>query len=175
MNEYVIKIATLDEIIRRMDYLIEIHPGNNLWVVAKENAIRGFHEKSKIMYIGVLNGEIICEATAYIKEEAFVGDINNTDKLLTDDRGYLSAFRTNKEYQGQGYFSKLYKYMEEDLRNRGYKELCLGVEPCEVKNMQIYFKYGFTNYIKTNIEYLPGKDINSKPIEEIVNYYYKEI
>ena len=62
-----------------------------------------------------------------------------------------------------------------DLRNRGYKELCLGVEPCEVKNMQIYFKYGFTNYIKTNIEYLPGKDINSKPIEEIVNYYYKEI
>ena len=175
MNEYVIKIATLEEIEKRMDYLIEIHPNNNLWVVAKENAIRGFNEQSKIMYIGILNGEIICEATAYIKEDAFVGDIKNTEELLSDKRCYLSAFRTNKEYQGNGYFSKLYKYMEEDLKEKGYKELCLGVEPSEVKNMQIYFKYGFTNYIKTTIESYPAIDENSNPEDVIVSFYYKEI
>lgn len=173
--EYVIKIATLDEIIKRMDYLIETHPGNNIWVVAKENAIRGYHEGSKIMYIGILDGEIISEATAYIKEEAFVGDIKDTENLLLDERVYLSAFRTNPEYRGQGYFSKLFKFMENDLKSRGYKEMSLGVEPCEVKNMMIYFNYGFTNYIKTNIEYLPAKDEFSKPIEEFVNYYYKRL
>ena len=175
MENYICKIATLDEIIKRMDYLIEIHPNNNIWVVAKENAVRGYNEGSKLMYIGLLNDEIICEATAYINESAFVGDIKETANLLSDDRAYLSAFRTNKEHQGKGYFSELYKYMENDLKKRNYIELSLGVEPCEVKNMQIYFKYGFTNYIKTTIEYLPAIDENSKPKEEIINYYYKRI
>lgn len=172
---YVCKIATLDEIIKRMDYLIEIHPNNNLWIKAKENAIRGYKEKSKIMYIGLLNDEIICEATAYVNELAFIGDIKNTENLLSKERAYLSAFRTNKEYENNGYFSKLYKYMEKDLKEKGYKELSLGVEPNEIRNILIYFKYGFTNYIKTTIESLPGSTNNSKPIEEIVNFYYKKI
>ena len=30
--------------------------------------------------------EIICEATAYINESAFVGDIKETANLLSDDR-----------------------------------------------------------------------------------------
>ena len=169
---YICKIASLDEIIKRMDYLIKTHPNNNLWIEAKENAIRGYKEKSKIMYIGILNDEIICEATAYINELAFIGDIKNTENLLSNERAYLSGFRTNKEYENKGYFSKLYKYMEKDLIKKGYKELSLGVEPSEIRNIQIYFKYGFTNYIKTTIEYLPG---NSKPIEEIVNFYYKKL
>lgn len=175
MENFVIKIANLDEITKRMDYLIDTHPNNNVWVVAKENALRGFHEKSKIMYIGVLDGEIICEATAYTKEEAFVGDIKETENLLSDIRGYLSAFRTNKEYEGQGYFSKLYRYMEDDLKKRGYTELCLGVEPCEVRNMQIYFYLGFTNYIKTVVEYLPAEDDKKAPKREFINYYYKKL
>jgi len=169
------KVADLEEIIKRMEYLIEIHPNNNVWVCAKENAVRGYNEKSRVMYIGVLDGKIICEATAYIDEKAFVGDIQDIDGLLSEKRVYLSGFRTNKEYEGKGYFSKLYRYMENDLKEKGYRELCLGVEPSEVRNMQIYFRFGFINYIKTSIEYLPAKDENSKPKQEIINYYYKEI
>lgn len=175
MHEYVMRIAELDDIVKRMNYLIKIHPDNNIWVVAKENAIRGYYDKSRIMYIGTLNGEIICEATAYIKEEAFEGDILETDDLLSDKRAYLCAFRTNKEYQRMGYFSKLYRFMERDLKRRGYKELCLGVEPMEVINMQIYFMLGFTNYIKTTIEYLPPVNEDSEPEPEVINYYYKKI
>lgn len=173
--EYICKMASLNDIEKRMDYLINMHPNNLIWVKAKENAIRGYNEKSKIMYIGVLSNEIICEATAYIEESAFIGDIKNTENLLSSTRAYLSGFRTNKKFEGQGYFSKLYKFMEHDLKSRGYKELCLGVEPCEVRNMQIYFKFGFTNYIKTEIEYLPAKDFNSTPQKEIINYYFKEL
>jgi GNAT superfamily N-acetyltransferase len=172
---YVCKIATLDEIIKRMDYLIKTHPNNNLWIKAKENAIRGYKEKSKIMYIGKLDNEIICEATAIVAEDGFKGDITHTEQLLSDKRVYLCAFRTNKEYEGQGYFKTLLNYMLEDLKTKGYKEASLGVEPREVRNIQMYFHFGFTNYIKTTKETLPSPHPSLPPIEEIINFYYKEL
>lgn len=169
------RVASYDDICRRGDYLIDIHPNNNVWVVAKENAIRGFNDNSRIVYVLEKDGIIISEATAYIKEEAFIGDITSTEELLSDNRVYLSAFRTDKEYRGKGYFSKLFKFMIDDLKSRGYTEACLGVEPCEITNMEIYFKYGFTNYIKTSIEYLPAVNDESLQKEEIVSFYYKKL
>ena len=50
-----------------------------------------------------------------------------------------------------------------------------GVEPCEVKNMIIYFKYGFTNFIKAVNEKEPAKKENEEPRDVLVNYYLKEI
>ena len=50
-----------------------------------------------------------------------------------------------------------------------------GVEPCEVKNMLIYFKYGFTNFIKAVNEKEPAKNENEEPREVLVNYYLKVI
>ena len=59
--------------------------------------------------------------------------------------------------------------MIEDLKKRGYTRVTLGAEPCEVRNMMIYFKYGFTTYLKTAYESYPdGEKI-------MVNYYSKEI
>lgn len=172
---YKCKIATLNEIVKKADYEIDRHPNNNIWKVFKERAIKNFNENNTITYIGILEDEIICESTAIIKENGFKGDIDNCDGLLSDTMVYLSGFRTNKEFEGKGYFSKLFRFMENDLKNKGYKKMCLGVEPSEVRNMQIYFNWGFVNYIKTTIEHLPLKDINSKPQELIVNFYYKNI
>ena len=79
------------------------------------------------------------------------------------------AFRTNKEYQNQGYFSKLYNFMIDDLKSKGYKKVTLGVEPEEEKNKIIYKKYGFTNLIKISTEVYPdGTEIE-------VEYYSKEL
>ena len=50
-----------------------------------------------------------------------------------------------------------------------------GVEPCEVKNMMIYFKYGFTNFIKAVNEKEPAKNENEEPREVLVNYYLKDL
>lgn len=175
MNEYICKVATLEEIIKRCDYLIDIHPGNRLWANVKVNTINGFNNGSKIVYVGILNGEIISEATAYVKEEAFIGDIQNTDELLSEDRAYLCGFRTNKEYENQGYFSKLYKFMEQDLKSRGYKELSLGVEAKEVRNVNIYKKFGFINLIKSVVEFEPINYDSEEFVGSIVDFYYKEI
>lgn len=68
----------------------------------------------------------------------------------------------------QRYFERQ-KYMINDLKEKGYTKLALGVEPCEVKNRQIYNHYGFTEYIKSATEMYPdGTIIN-------VDYFMKNI
>ena len=114
MSEYICKIATLEEMEQNWNYLIDIHPNNNAWKIYKEEAIKNMKEKNTIVYYGILNGTIISEATAFI---------SNTNELVNENTSYVSAFRTRKEYQGKGYFSKLYNFMENDLKNKGYTKL----------------------------------------------------
>jgi len=168
MENFICKIATREELLKRWEYLIEIHPGKNDWITYRENAIRNFDNRSTISYLGFLNNEIICEATAYIAPSAFEGDISDSSKLLNDNMAYLAAFRTNKEYEGKGYFRKLYDFMEKDLKEKGYTELCLGVGPEAVRNIKIYFHLGFTEYIKTLIEYNQSE-------EDVILFYKKKI
>lgn len=167
MPNFTCKIAPLSDIEKRWDTLIKNHPDNPNWSIWKNDTTINNKNNYRISYYGYLDGLIITEATAIISPLDTA--ISNSEKLISNDMAYLTGFRTDSKYQNQGYFSKLYKFMEEDLKNRGFTKLSLGVEPQEVKNMMIYFKYGFTNYIKTATETYPtGKTIT-------VNYYYKEI
>lgn len=167
MSNFTCKIAPLSDIEKRWDTLIKNHPDNPNWSIWKNDTIINNQNNYRISYYGYLDGLIITEATAIISPLDTA--ISNSEKLISNDMAYLTGFRTDSKYQNKGYFSKLYKYMEKDLKSRGFTKLSLGVEPQEVKNMMIYFKYGFTNYIKTATETYPtGKTIT-------VNYYYKEI
>lgn len=60
--------------------------------------------------------------------------------------------------------SELWKMI---LKKRCFNYLPLGVEPCEIRNIQIYFKLGFTKYIKTEYEYYLSDE------KALVNYYEK--
>lgn len=117
MDKYICKIATLEEMQQNWNYLIEIHPNNNAWKIYKEESIKNMKEKNTVVYYGILNGVIISEATA------FIANTEDTNSFVNESTSYLSAFRTRKEYQGKGYFSKLYKFMEDDLKKRGYTKL----------------------------------------------------
>lgn len=175
MDNFICKIASREELLRRWDYLIKIHPGNNTWVEFKEKALRHYDEESTISYLGFLDDVIICEATAYIKDSAFIGDISETSGLLSDNMAYLAAFRTNKEYEGKGYFGRLYKFIENDLKERGYTELSLGVGPEADRNIEIYFHLGFREYIKTVVEYEPSKNDPLQKVEDVILFYKKKI
>jgi len=167
------KIATRDEIIERWDKLIEDHPWDVSWKGYKDRTLEYFDNKTMIQYFGIEDGKIICECCAHIDKNCTY--IKGVDDLITDDMAYLNAFRCDKEYEGKGYFSQLYHFMIDDLKQRGFKKVSLGVEPCEIRNIQIYFHLGFTNYIKTAIdEYLPEHE-GDDTIKVYVNYYYKEI
>ncbi len=172
---YICKEADREELIRRWEYLIKINPGDNRWIRFREDALKHYDEKSTISYLGFLDDEIICEATAYIKDSAFIGDISEPSGLLSDSMSYLAAFRTNKEYEGKGYFRKLYDFAENDLRKRGYIELSLGVGPEAVRNMEIYFHLGFRDYIKTVIQHEPTADDPSIQEEDVIIFYKKKI
>ncbi len=169
--EYICKRATLEEINRKWDYEIEKHKGDNAWVVWKKDFVKGVKNGKRICYYGISDGEIISEATAVFSKD----EVQNSDGLIDETTAYLCAFRTVEEYQGKGCFSKLYKFMENDLKERGYKALTLGVEPKEEKNMKIYSSFGFTKLIKTAFEIYPPKDKLSEPVEIQVNYYIKNI
>ena len=64
--------------------------------------------------------------------------------------------------------------MENDLKQKGFKKLTLGVETNEGRNVQIYFNWGYTNYVKTAYEEYPSYE-NEEQEKIMVNYYYKNI
>lgn len=165
MGNYICKIASIDDMNRRWDYMISNASKKENWSIWKDENIRKFKMNKIIPYYGILNGEIICEATAVIDKNL----VQNSDGLVNDTTVYLTGFRTNKEYENKGYFSKLYKFMEDDLKSKGYIFLTLGVEPNEERNKAIYKHYGFVEHIKNDKEVYPdGTEI-------VVEYYGKKI
>ena len=88
--------------------------------------------------------------------------------LVDEQTAYLEAFRTNEPFIGQGYFSRLFAFMLEDLRGRGYRRFTVGVESGDEKNRAIYAHYGFTEYIRTEAEQYPDGAVIH------VEYYAKE-
>ena len=171
MKNYKCKIATMEEILEKMDYEISVHPKDDRWKEWKKEAKKFFKEGKRICYVGLLEKKIICEITAAIHKEA----AQNSEELIDEITAYLFAFRTNERERGKGYFSKLYRFVEEDLRKRGYKKLTLGVEPEEKQNLEIYQHLGFTKFIKEDYEEEPAKNKNGKPQKVLVHYYLKEL
>ena len=152
MSNYVCKIATIEEMNIKWDYEIDrAEEDKENWIIWKKANLERFQKGQIIPYYGLLDGIIICECTAVLSPEV----IKDSENLINDKTVYLEAFRTIEEYQGQGYFSKLFRFMIEDLKSRGYEKATLGVEPQEKKNKEIYFKYGFTEHIKDAIDTYP--------------------
>ena len=164
-DEFICKIANLHEMNTKWDYEISIANDKSNWKIWKIENIERLKKGQIIPYYGLLNGNIICEATAILDSNI----IQNSGDLVGNGAIYLSGFRTNKEYRGKGYFSKLFKYMINDLKEKGYTKATLGVEPEELANEKIYNHYGFCEYIKTSSELYP----DGTKIE--VEYYGKII
>lgn len=163
--EYKCVIANKELIIKKCDEEIRKHNNSKIWIDFKEESLRNLDTRT--IYMGILDGEIITECTAITSDDD--SDMQNKDNLIGKNKAYLTAFRINKEYENKGYFSKLYKFMEDDLKRKGFTSLTLGVEPSEVRNMMIYFNWGFINYIKSDYEYYPNNE------KILVNYYEKNL
>lgn len=160
------KIASLEEMNIKWEY--EIAQSKNdkeNWTVWKNQNIESYKQGHIIPYYGILGSNIICEATAMLHPKA----VQNSSGLVDCHTVYLSAFRTNDGFQGKGYFSKLFHFMLDDLRHRGFTKATLGVEPAEEKNKEIYAHYGFTEYIKSGKEYYPDGTVID------VEYYGKTL
>lgn len=160
MKEYICKIATIDEMECKWNYEIKKNKNPN-WEIWKSEAIERVKNRQAIAYYGILDGKIISEATAMLDQSI----VQNGDGLVNDKTVYLCAFRTVEKHQGKGYFSKLFRFMLDDLKSRGYEKVTLGVEPAETENLERYQHLGFKEFIKSAKEIYPdGTVIN-------VDYY----
>lgn len=164
MNDYICKIASVDEMEAKWNYEIKKHKSSN-WKKWKAEAIERAKQGQSIAYYGILNGKIICEATAMLDKNT----VQNYDKLVDDKTVYLCAFRTIEKYQNKGYFSRLFDFMICDLKGRGYEKVTLGVEPTEAENLKIYQHLGFNEFIKSAKETYPDGTVID------VNYYAREL
>lgn len=152
MKEYICQIATIDEMERKWNYEIRRQRKRKIVLERlKNNALEYTKNGQSVTYYGKIHNRIICETTAMFDEDI----IQNSDKLVDDKTVYLCNFSTVKRYRGKGYFSKLFRFMINDLKNRGYKKFTLGVEPAETKNLNIYQHLGFNKFIKSAQETFP--------------------
>lgn len=151
-DNYKCKIASIEEIKERWASIIKNNSNNNniyRYYLAEEENIEQVKKETRITYIGVLNNRIICDLTVIIKEEGILNESNNTNGLVNSEKAFLCGIRTDKDYENKGYFSKLYKYMENDLLNKGYKKLTISVEKSNTRAKEIYKHLGFTKYLRT--------------------------
>ncbi|MDE5604641.1 MAG: GNAT family N-acetyltransferase [Eubacterium sp.] len=164
MIDYICKIASIDEMETKWNYEIKKNKSPN-WKIWKAEAIECVRNEQSIAYYGILNGEIICETTAMIDKRI----VQNSEKLVDEKTAYLCAFRTIEKYQGKGFFSKLFRFMIDDLKSKGYEKVTLGVEPAEAENLKIYQHLGFSEFIKSAQETYPDGTVID------VNYYGMEL
>lgn len=162
-SQYSCKIATVDELETKWDAQIKRQKSPN-WKIWKREAVERVKNGQSIVYYGMLNGKPVCEATALFDKNA----VQNSDGLVDAQTAYLCAFRTEKKYQGRGYFSELFRFMLSDLKNRGYARVTLGVEPTETENLKIYQHLGFHTFIKSARETYPDGTVID------VDYYAKD-
>lgn len=101
-QSYICKIASMEEQEAKWTYEIEKNADDPDWPIWKKQAFERTEKGQSIPYYGILNGQIITEATALLDEAI----VQNSCGLVDDKTAYLSAFRTVEAYQGQGYFSK---------------------------------------------------------------------
>jgi GNAT superfamily N-acetyltransferase len=159
-NRYICKIASAEEMEQKWDYEIGIHAEKENWIAWKGEAIEGARSGRSIPYYGILDGTVICEATA----------IPNPDlKQAPDHAVELCAFRTNRAFRGQGYFSRLKDFMLKDLKQKGYRRAIVGVEPEEKRNREIYRHWGFTEDAGTGTETYPDGTVIS------IEFYGKQL
>lgn len=153
MSNYICKIVDADEISKQFNYWIKINPEQREnWIKWKAQEVQNNKDGKMIAYYGFLNGKVISEVYARISSK----DFNDPEGIVEEGNiAYLFAFRTLKEYWGQHYFSKLFDYMIEDLKKKGYKKVTLAVETDDTKNQEIYKHKGFDEIIKIDKDVFP--------------------
>ena len=149
----IVRPATIQEIKDWWDNRITKSPNDNSWVVWKSNFVDGnLSGKRKTFFAYNDNGEYIGQCTLVFECE---------DPIMAGNgKAELVKLEILKEYRGKGIATKIYNAVKDYAKCNGIKTLTLGVEPCEVHNMQVYFHWGFTNFLQCVTEEFPPVNEN---------------
>ena len=119
---FICKIASLQEMKIKWEYEIAQNgKDKENWIVWKKQSIENYKQGYTISYYWIFEGNIICEATTIVSPKV----VQNSTGLVDSHTVYLSAFRTINKFQEKGYFSKLFHFMIDDLRQKGFTKATL--------------------------------------------------
>jgi len=133
------------------DAEIAANTGDNRYIVWKKRFMRE-NANGVCKTFFVFDGKkIIGQATLVFDSKS--EELNGRIELANNkDTANIAALRIDKKYEGKGIVSGLMKFVSGWARANGLNFLTIGVEPHQVRNMQIYFHWGFVEYITFAIE-----------------------
>ncbi len=142
------RIATIEELSAWWDAKIEKKPDNPAYKIWKENFVEGnISGERKTFFVFDENQQYVGQGTLLLKSK---------DKVMTDvGKAEIVKLEINPEHRGKGIATKIYQAIEDYAKENKISTLTIGVEPCEIRNMQIYFHWGFTNFLKCTTETFP--------------------
>ncbi len=160
-----VREATIKELNDWWDNHILENQGDNSHVVWKKNFVSENKKGLRKTFYAWDGNRNIGQGTLVFKGE--------DSKLTGAGKAEIIKLEVVEEYRGKGISTQIYKYMENYAKKNGFDTLTIGVEPCEIRNMQIYFHWGFTNFIQYITETYPPK-IEGKQGETITVLCYSK-
>ena len=145
-----IRIATMQELENWWDKEIKENAGDNSLVVWKNNFIEENINGKRKTFFAFDSGKYVGQGTLLFESK---------DKVMTGDgKAEIIKLEIEEEYRGKGVATEIYKALKFYAKSVGIKTLTIGVEPSEIRNMQIYFHWGFTNLLQCITENYPPKN-----------------
>ena len=163
MNDITIRPASRDDLDRIWDNDFEQHPHwPREW---KERFVRE-NEAGMCKTFGIFDGEAAIGTCTLIFSPASEQVGGRVELANGTTIANVCALRINKEYEGQGHVSRLMILMEQYARERGCTTLTVGVEPKETRPLAIYLHWGYTDFVRADVEDDDG---------ELILYYAKQL
>lgn len=145
------RLATLDDLNNVWDKDIARNPSDERWKRWKKEYIDYNNKGEAKTFVAVEDNEVVAQITVILKTN--VKAVRGKEKLCDGKSiANMNAFRCDKEYEGKGHISKFVKLGEEYARNIGYKYITIGSEAREVRNLSIYFHFGYTEFLLSELD-----------------------
>lgn len=149
-----IRPATTNELEYWWNSRIAKSPDDHSWVVWKNCFLEENANGKRKTFFAFENKKFVGQGTLLFESD---------DKVMTGNgKAEIIKLEIEKEYRGKGFATKIYQTIKDYAKSAKINTLTIGVEPCEVKNIQIYFHWGFTNFLQCTKETYPPKNKNGE-------------
>lgn len=162
---YTYRIATPNDLERIWAKDIAKNPGDKRWLRWRDEYITGNREGNMKTFVVLCDDDPVGQGTLLFSPtcSAIGGRTTLADGRQTTN---VNALRIEKAHEGQGHISTLVRIMEQYAVEHGYRQITIGVEAAETRNLAIYLHWKYDEFVLADVE---GED------ETLVLYYAKTL
>ncbi len=147
----VYKIATLKELELIWDMNIRKNVDDKRWIAWRRQYIQYNINKMAHTFCVIIDDIPVGEGTLILSPECVA--IQNRTALANNlTTANINALRISKDFEGCGHISKLVHTIELYAKSIGLRELTIGVEAKETRNLSIYLHWGYNKFIMSEVE-----------------------